>query len=113
MEAKHSHHPATLPDGETAAQAFAALGSPVRLDLLRTLVRAGEAGLPVGALQERLGIPGSTLSHHIRALTTAGVIEQERRGRTLVCRALYDRIEGLAAFLLSECCADVGREAAE
>ncbi|MGR3715941.1 MAG: ArsR/SmtB family transcription factor [Thermohalobaculum sp.] len=108
MEQNHRH----LPPAERliraeAAEAFAALGSDVRLAILRSLVRAGEAGLPVGALQQRLAIAASTLSHHLRALVQAGVLEQTRDGRTLICRARYDRIQGLAAFLVSECCADL------
>ena len=91
---------------EQAADAFAALGSPARLAVLRRLVRAGHEGLAVGALQERLGLPASTLSHHLRALVAAGLVEQERRGRTLICRARYDRVEVLAEFLVRECCAD-------
>ncbi|MEM7668351.1 MAG: metalloregulator ArsR/SmtB family transcription factor [Pseudomonadota bacterium] len=85
---------------------LSALGAPVRLSILRALVRAGQEGMPVGALQTRLVMPASTLSHHLRALLHAGVIAQERIGRSLICRARYDRIEGLAAFLLTECCAD-------
>lgn len=107
MEFTHAHPPMLEPlDRAEAAAAFAALGSGVRLAILRALVRAGEAGLTVGALQQRLAIAGSTLSHHLRALMQAGVLEQRREGRTLVCRARYDRIRGLAAFLVSECCAD-------
>jgi ArsR family transcriptional regulator len=79
----------------------------------RTLVRAGEAGLPVGALQQRLAIAASTLSHHLRALIQAGVLEQTRDGRTLICRARYDRIQGLATFLVYECCADTAGDIEE
>ena len=113
MEKNHTHIrppegsvPGEIPLTE-AAEAFAALGSEVRLAILRALVRAGEAGLPVGALQQHLVIAGSTLSHHLRALVQAGVVEQTRDGRTLICRARYDRIQGLAAFLVNECCADL------
>ena len=91
---------------ERAAEAFAALGAPVRLAILRQLVRAGEDGMAVGQLQARLELPASTLSHHLRALCSAGVLEQERRGRMLICRARYGVVEALAGFLLSECCAD-------
>ncbi len=111
---KQNHRPDRSPEihrkglsGAEVAEAFAALGSEVRLAILRALVRAGEAGLPVGALQSRLAIAASTLSHHLRALVQAGVLEQTRDGRTLICRARYDRIQGLAAFLVSECCADL------
>lgn len=96
---------------ETAAEMFAALGAPVRLTILRALVRAGHPGMTVGALQERLAMPGSTLSHHLRALVQAGVITQEREGRSLICRAEFIGIEGLAAFLMTECCVDVDRPA--
>ena len=107
MEMKHQHalDPTKL-TGADAAEAFAALGSEIRLSIVRALVRAGEAGLSVGVLQYRLAIAGSTLSHHLKALMQAGVLEQTRDGRTLICRARYDRIQGLAAFLVSECCAD-------
>lgn len=109
MESEHRHRsaPDALP-GAQAAAAFAALGSEVRLAILRALVRAGEGGMAVGALQGRLALAGSTLSHHLRALVQAGVVEQTRAGRTLICRARYDRIRGLSDFLVSECCADAG-----
>ena len=113
---QHDLPPETSPERlirAEAAEAFSALGSEVRLAILRTLVRAGEAGLPVGALQGRLAIAASTLSHHLRALIQAGVLEQTRDGRTLICRARYDRIQGLAAFLVSECCADLMQTAGE
>ena len=108
MEKNHQHNlPLEALNGTEAAEAFAALGSEVRLEILRALVRAGEGGLAVGALQSRLATAASTLSHHLRALIQAGVLEQTREGRTLICRARYDRIQGLAAFLVSECCADL------
>lgn len=96
----------SAPSPEDAAIAFAALGSEVRLNILRLLVRAGPEGLHVGALQDRLGIAASTLSHHVRALTSAGVMTQNREGRVLNCLADYDRIASLARFLVSECCVD-------
>jgi len=91
---------------DSAADAFAALGSPVRLEILRALVRAGGPGLPVGRLQERIAIPASTLSHHLRAMVQAGLLEQKREGRALICCARYELIQALAGFLISECCAD-------
>jgi ArsR family transcriptional regulator len=114
MKSNHQHDlPLDRMSGAEAAKAFAALGSEARLAILRTLVRAGEAGLPVGALQQRLAIAASTLSHHLRALIQAGVLEQTRDGRTLICRARYDRIQGLATFLVYECCADTAGDIEE
>ena len=107
METNRPHqHDVEQVTGAEAAEAFAALGSDIRLAILRALVRAGGAGMTVGALQTRLAIAASTLSHHLRAMMQAGLLEQTRDGRSLICRARYDRIQGLAAFLVSECCAD-------
>ena len=53
---------------EKAAKQLEALGNPTRLHLYRALVRAGDAGLPVGHLQDKLRIAASTLSHHLHGL---------------------------------------------
>lgn len=91
---------------EAAAHQLESLGSPVRLKLFRALVRAGEDGLPVGALQAKLGIAASTLSHHIRHLKEAGLIAQERQATTLICRANYPAMNALVGYLVDECCMD-------
>ncbi|MBZ0164646.1 MAG: metalloregulator ArsR/SmtB family transcription factor [Notoacmeibacter sp.] len=96
---------------EEAAQAFAAMGSEARLLVLATLVKAGREGLAVGDIQARCAMPASTLSHHLRFLTSAGLIEQEKQGRTVINRAAYDRLEALAGYILKECCADQQRGA--
>ena len=93
---------------EEAAQGFAAVGSEPRLEVLLALVRAGPDGLVVGDVQARVGLPASTLAHHLRFLAAGGLIEQERRGRVVINRAAYEQIEALAAFLLQECCAEAG-----
>lgn len=91
---------------EEAAQGFAAAGSEPRLCVLLALVRAGHGGLSVGEIQERLDIPASTLAHHLKFLAAAGLVEQERHGRTIVSRAAYERLQGLADFLLQACCSE-------
>ncbi len=97
---------------ETAAAGFSAMGSEARLQVLKTLVRAGEAGLTVGEIQNRTGIAPSTLAHHLRFLAAGGVVEQEKAGRTTINRARFDELKKLAQFILSECCADEERKAA-
>ena len=97
---------------ETAAQGFAAMGSEARLQVLKTLVRAGAGGLSVGEIQQRTGIAPSTLAHHLKFLAAGELVEQERVGRTVVNRARYDQLERLAGFILSECCADAPRRVA-
>ncbi|KPU83996.1 ArsR family transcriptional regulator [Marinosulfonomonas sp. PRT-SC04] len=92
---------------EQAASTFAALGSEQRLSVLRILVRAGGEGIPIGELGERCGITGSTLTHHVKILTQAGLVQQTKQGRSVICAAVaYDQIYALSKFLMSECCAD-------
>lgn len=93
---------------EDAAARLEALGNPTRLRIFRALVRAGDEGLPVGALQARLEVAGSTLSHHLKTLIGVGLVTQQRRATTLVCRADYAIMRGLLDFLVAECCADSG-----
>ncbi len=91
---------------DDAAARLEALGNPTRLRIYRALVRAGQSGMPVGRLQEKLKIPASTLSHHVKTLVSVGLISQIRDGTTLVCHAEYDAMRGLVDFLVAECCAD-------
>jgi ArsR family transcriptional regulator, arsenate/arsenite/antimonite-responsive transcriptional repressor len=91
---------------ETAAAQLEALGNTTRLTIYRTLVRAGQNGLPVGKLQLKLDIAGSTLSHHIRKLVEVDLVTQERQATTLICRANYLSMNGLIGYLADECCAD-------
>ncbi|MFY9210382.1 MAG: metalloregulator ArsR/SmtB family transcription factor [Aestuariivita sp.] len=97
---------------EQAANGFAAMGSEARLLVLRCLVKAGAPGLSVSEIQDRTGIAPSTLAHHLKFLAGAGVIEQERIGRAVISRASFQRLEQLAAFILSECCSEEKRKAA-
>ena len=90
-----------------AAAAFSALGSEQRLSVLRVIVRAGPDGLRIGELGERSGVTGSTLTHHMKILSQAGLVEQTRQGRSIICvGAAYGEMQALSDFLLSECCAD-------
>ena len=93
-------------DTVTAAQGFSAMGSESRLEVLQTLVRAGDAGLAVGDIQQRTGIPGSTLAHHLKFLSSADLIVQDKQGRTIINQANYQHLQALAAFILEECCVD-------
>lgn len=93
-------------DVERAAHGFAAMGSEARLQVLQSLVRAGRAGLSVGDIQARTGMPASTLAHHLKCLAVAGLVEQERAGRSVISRAAFDRLARLAGYILEECCVE-------
>lgn len=104
---KMSSDPFTL---EGAAQAFAALGSEQRMSVLQTLVGAGRDGLAMGDLGQRTGIGASTLTHHLRFLTQAGLVVQRRVGRQIFSTADFQRVEHLSAYLLQNCCADAPKD---
>lgn len=86
------------------ARMFAALGHEYRVAIIRLLLAAHPKGLVVGELQDELGIPASTLSHHLEALRHEGLVEQEREGRFLRYRAGTDQLQVLLNFLYAECC---------
>lgn len=93
----------------SAATILTELGNETRLAIVRNLVRAGGDGLMVGDIQRTTGVPGSTLTHHLRRLCQAGLVTQTRRGSALWCRADTGLVESLAHFLVEECCADEGK----
>ena len=92
---------------DTAAKVFAELGNRTRLEILRLLIKAGPDGLTIGDIQSRLDIPASTLAFHLRGIVGAGLVEQEKRGRMVLCRPCFDRINDAVAFLKEECCVGI------
>ena len=91
---------------DAAAVHLEALGNPTRLAIFRLLVRAGETGLPVGRIQQRLDLPASTLSHHLKTLCATGLVRQTRERTTLICTADFKLMRGLVDFLVAECCVE-------
>lgn len=92
---------------DTAAEILCELGNPTRLSILRLLVRAGDEGMTVGDIQGRIQVPPSTLSHHLSRLVRVGLIEQVRDGRILHCRPRFETLNGVVAYVMEECCAEV------
>jgi DNA-binding transcriptional ArsR family regulator len=86
-----------------AARCLAELGHPRRLEAFRLLVKAGEAGLAVGEIERELGIPKSTLAHHLAQLVAVGLVSQTREGRVQRCRVDPVRVRALLG-VLGECC---------
>lgn len=91
---------------ELVANALKELGHPTRLAIYKCAVKAGFQGIAVGKIQESLVIPGSTLSHHISGLVSAGLLSQRREGRTLYCVAEFETLDSVIDFLKEECCVD-------
>jgi DNA-binding transcriptional ArsR family regulator len=91
-------------DENQIVAALAALAQPVRLKVFRALVVVGRSGLTPGAMAEGLAIPANTLSFHLKELTNAGLVVQERVGRNIVYRAGYERMNALLGYLTENCC---------
>ena len=89
------------------AKCLAELGNITRLKIFKLLVQAGDKGLSVGIIQEKLQVPGSTLSHHITKLGSADLLRQEREGRVLHCIANYEVLDTVLTELKNQCCVGV------
>lgn len=89
-------------------KALAALAQPVRLQVFRSLVVAGNDGATPGVLAGLLSLPASSLSFHLKELVSAGLVSQERISRNLVYRVSFDRMNGLLAYLTENCCQGQG-----
>ncbi len=87
-----------------AVAALAALAHEGRLEIYRLLVTTGPAGLTVGEIGARLGMPGATLSFHLSQLKHAGLVAARRDGRRLIQTADFDCMNGLVAYLTENCC---------
>jgi len=86
------------------ADMFAALGTEVRLQILRLLLSAHPEGMVAGDIQSELGIPASTLSHHLEKLRSEGLAAVQRESTFLRYTANTAVLEELLGFLFAECC---------
>jgi len=89
---------------QDVVKALAALAHPARLRLFRLLVVAGTQGLKPGAMGEQLALPAATLSFHLKELTHAGLIGQQRDGRYLIYRPAFQQMTALLGYLTENCC---------
>ena len=85
-------------------RSLAALAQDVRLRAFRALVVAGPDGLTPTVLCEQLGVAPNTLSFHLKELTHAALVTQERQGRNLIYRAAFDHMNELLGYLTLNCC---------
>ncbi|WP_319532793.1 helix-turn-helix domain-containing protein [uncultured Cohaesibacter sp.] len=87
-----------------ATSAFAALSQTTRLEVFRLLIEAGEDGLLSGEMGEMLDVKQNTMSTNLNILLRAGLIRNERQGRTVRYFADMQGIGGLIDYLLQDCC---------
>ncbi|KOX08105.1 ArsR/SmtB family transcription factor [Micromonospora profundi] len=84
------------------APAFKALGDPVRLQLLSMIASAEGGEICVCDLTPAFDLTGPTISHHLRTLRQAGLVDAERRGTWVYYRARPAVLRQLAALLATE-----------
>lgn len=96
--------PAALDDVVRFADMFAAMGTESRVRIMQQLLSSHPEGMVVGEIQAVLGLSGSNLSHHLDKLKNEGLVDVQREGTYLRCRANVGALRDLLAFLYSECC---------
>jgi len=89
---------------QSAIEMLQSLAQETRLGVFRCLVRAGTQGLSAGDIGASVGAAPSTLSFHLNHMTQAGLIARRRDGRTLWYTVRFDRVGGLMAYLMEDCC---------
>ena len=90
---------------KNAVEALSALAQESRFSIFRLLVQAGREGVPAGMIGEQLGIPGATLSFHLKELSRAKLIGSRTEGRYIIYFASFTEMDRLIAFLTENCCA--------
>ena len=78
-----------------AIKILSALAHETRLTIFRTLVQAGESGLPAGQLAKDLGIPNATLSFHLKELTHAELVIARQESRFIYYSANFATMNAL------------------
>ena len=86
------------------ADMFTAMGTEPRLRIMQLLLSAHPDGLVVGEIQSELGIPNSTLSHHLEKLKNEELVKVRRDSTFLWYTANTEALEELLGFLYAECC---------
>jgi ArsR family transcriptional regulator, arsenate/arsenite/antimonite-responsive transcriptional repressor len=86
------------------ADMLAAMGAEPRLRIMRLLLSTHPEGMVAGEMSEELGIPASTLSHHLDKLKNEDLVGVRRQGTFLWYTANADALQELLRFLFAECC---------
>jgi DNA-binding transcriptional ArsR family regulator len=94
---------------ERHAEQLSALGHPVRLQVLRFVVQGGAEGTAAGEIQSHVGLPASTLSHHLKRLVDAGLLTSHVEGTYHYYAPAFAALRTLTDYLWEDCCKRGGR----
>jgi len=86
------------------ADMFSAIGAEPRLRIMQLLLSAHPTGMVAGEIQSELGIPASTLSHHLDKLKSEALVNVRRESTYLWYSASIESLRELLSFLYAECC---------
>jgi ArsR family transcriptional regulator, arsenate/arsenite/antimonite-responsive transcriptional repressor len=84
--------------------ALAALGQPTRLDVFRLLIVAGRQGMAAGEIADKRNVRQNTLSANLSILANAGLLRNNREGRSIRYFVDTEGLRGLLTFLMQDCC---------
>ncbi len=91
-------------DTKTAIEVFSALSQPTRLEALRILIKTGATGMLAGDLGDLMEVRQNTMSSNLSVLLQAGLVRNEREGRSIRYFADFEGLRGVLAFLMEDCC---------
>ena len=91
-------------DINQAIDAFAALSQHTRIEALRILIKTGAEGMLAGDLGDLMEVRQNTMSANLSVLLNAGLVRNEREGRSIRYFADFDGLRGVLAFLMEDCC---------
>jgi DNA-binding transcriptional ArsR family regulator len=91
---------------QTAVTLLSSIAQEARLEIFRLLVQVGQQGLAAGSIGEKLGIPASTLSFHLKELSHSGLVNARQESRFIYYSANYHAMNQLLQYLTENCCAD-------
>ncbi|WP_305988279.1 helix-turn-helix transcriptional regulator [Roseibium sp. MMSF_3544] len=91
-------------DMNDALNAFSALSQKTRLDVFRLLINVGPEGMSAGDIAEVLDVRQNTMSANLSVLLQAGLVRNEREGRSIRYFADLDGTRELLTFLMADCC---------
>lgn len=91
--------PISTADAVTMAPMFKAIGDPVRLQLLSMIASTAGGEACVCHLTPAFALSGPTISHHLKVLREAGLVDCERRGTWVYYWIVPDKLAALSALL--------------
>jgi ArsR family transcriptional regulator len=94
-----SEHRISAGTATVLAPAFKALGDPVRLQLMSMIASAPDGEVCVCDLTPAFDLSGPTISHHLKTLREAGLVDAQRRGTWVYYRPRPEILRQLASLL--------------